>query len=435
VGGADTVMLAGFVGRPRHFRAQPLRDTADIPDVSAIVERPEVAVVRHPIADGRHHVVGYELRFGGAVDLGDPSRDAKATSALLVEAFGDIGLERLAGRHPAWISIARNFLVEIGPPPVRPDRAVLQIDAYPARDDLLALLQQLSRSGYTLALGDYDGRDDIQELMSLCSIVKVDVAGRSEDELAAVLEAPRVQGALLVATGVEDHAQFTALQSEGFTYFQGDYFAKPRLFRHRGVATSGLGSLRRLGELTAGDVSFEDLERIIASDVGLSLKLLRYVNSAFFALPRTLGSVREALSMLGVRTVRRWATVMAISAIPDVPDELVALGLRRARMCEMLAGSALPEERDTMFTIGLFSVADALLDAPMAEVLDSLPFTDEIQTALLRRGGPKGELLRAVTAYERGEFPTLQTSDPDVSLAGAYRAALEWADEAGRAIA
>ena len=99
--------------------------------------RQEVAVVRHPIADARNIVVGYELRFGGAVDLGDPAMDAKATSALLVEAFGDIGLETLAGRHPAWVTIARNFLVEIGPPPVRPDRAVLQIKAYSARDDLL----------------------------------------------------------------------------------------------------------------------------------------------------------------------------------------------------------------------------------------------------------------------------------------------------------
>jgi hypothetical protein len=61
--------------------------------VSTTVQRPEVAVVRHPIADGRNNVVGYELRFGGAVDLGDPSRDAKATSALLVEAFGDIVIE------------------------------------------------------------------------------------------------------------------------------------------------------------------------------------------------------------------------------------------------------------------------------------------------------------------------------------------------------
>ena len=405
---------------------------SSLAQIPAPAERPEVAVVRHPIADARNNVVGYELRFGGAVDLGDPAMDAKSTSALLVDAFGDIGLEQLAGRHPAWLTIARNFLVEIGPPPVRPDRAVLQVAAYPARDDLLQVLQQLGRSGYTIALDEYDGRDDVGTLMSLCSIVRVNVSAVSMDALPSVIEAPKLQNALLVATSVPDHETFQHCRNLGFTYFEGEYFAQPRLFRRQSVATAGLGSLRRLAELTAGDVSFEDLEQIIASDVGLSLKLLRYVNSAFFALPRTVSSVREALTLLGVRTVRRWAIVMAISALPDVHDELVALALRRARMCEVLAGSALPEERETLFTIGLFSVADALLDAPMAEVLSSLPFTEEIQAALLRREGPKGELLSAVIAYERGEFPSLPS--PGVSLASAYRAALEWAEDAGTAI-
>src|SRR6201989_1954917 len=138
--------------------------------------RQEVAVVRHPVADARNVVVGYELRFGGSIDLGDPAMDAKATSALLVDAFGDIGLDTLAGRHPAWVTIARNFLVEIGPPPVRPDRAVLQIKAYQARDDLLQILQRLSRQGYTIALDEWSGEMamNVEELMSLCSIVKVD---------------------------------------------------------------------------------------------------------------------------------------------------------------------------------------------------------------------------------------------------------------------
>ena len=418
-------------------RTQYFSDTADEVAVSSLAqpaaERPEVAVVRHPIADARNNVVGYELRFGGSVDLGDPAMDAKATSALLADALGDIGLEQLAGRHPAWVTIARNFLIEIGPPPVRPDRAVLQITACPAQDDLLSVLQQLGRSGYTIALDDYDGRGDLGPLMSLCSIVRIDVQAVGLEGLPAAIVGPRMQSALLVATNVPDHATFAACKELGFTYFQGEYFAQPRLFKRTSVGTAGLGSLRRLSELTAGDVSFEDLEQIISSDVGLSLKLLRYVNSAFFALPRTVSSVREALTLLGVRTVRRWAVVMAISALPDVHDELVSLALRRARMCEVLAGSALPEERETLFTIGLFSVADALLDCPMAEVLDSLPFTEEIQAALLRREGPKGELLSAVIAYERGEFPSMQS--PGLSLASAYRAALEWADDAGRAIA
>jgi EAL and modified HD-GYP domain-containing signal transduction protein len=420
---------------------KPTRFAADHQTVSTTVPEPashdEVAVVRHPIADARNNVVGYELKFGGAVDLGDPAMDAQATSALLVDAFGDIGLDTLAGRHPAWITIARNFLVEIGRPPVRPDRAVLQIKAYHAREDLLQILQGLTRQGYTLALDEFDGTltSNVAELMSLCSIVKVDVAGVAPDALPHILRAPKLQGALLVAVNVADHAEFERCRDLGFTYFEGEYFSQPRVFKSRTVATSGLGSLRRLSELTAYDVSFEDLEAIISSDVGLSLKLLRYVNSAFFALPRTLSSVREALNMLGVRTVRKWATVMAISSIPDVPDELVALGLRRAHMCEILAGKISPVERETMFTIGLFSVADALLNAPMAEVLESLPFTDEIRAALLRHEGPKGELLATVIAYERGEFPTLPTPEAVPSVAGAYREALEWADEAGRVIA
>jgi EAL and modified HD-GYP domain-containing signal transduction protein len=115
-------------------------------------------------------------------------------------------------------------------------------------------------------------------------------------------------------------------------------------------------------------------------------------------------------------------------------------------MCEMLAGSALPEERETLFTIGLFSVADGLMAAPMEEVLDSLPFSEEIRAALMRQEGPKGELLKAVIDYERGEFPALPDAGAPVpvaapadgngvmSLAGAYRAALEWADEAGRVV-
>ena len=176
--------------------------------------------------------MGYELRFGGSVDLGDPAMDAKATSALLVDAFGDIGLEQLAGRHPAWVTIARNFLIEIGPPPVRPDRAVLQIEAYPAHDDLLAVLQQLGRSGYTIALDEYDGRDDLGTLMSLCSIVRVDVPRSASTSSRRAARAEDAERAARRHRGGRPR-RVRACRDLGFTYFQGEYFAQPRIFKHR----------------------------------------------------------------------------------------------------------------------------------------------------------------------------------------------------------
>src|SRR4051794_41651806 len=173
-------LLSG-VRRYPHPTLKHTRIAADHQTVSTTVPEPvsshkEVAVVRHPIADARNTVVGYELKFGGAVDLGDPAMDAQATSALLVDAFGDIGLDTLAGRHPAWITIARNFLVEIGPPPVRPDRAVLQIKAYHARDDLLQILQRLAPSRYTIPPGGYDGSlvGNLQDPVAPGSAVRAD---------------------------------------------------------------------------------------------------------------------------------------------------------------------------------------------------------------------------------------------------------------------
>ena len=384
-------------------------DEVVIPEGPVLDEHDEVAVVRRPVTDGEGSVVGYELVAA--------TKGVRGTAGLLLDAFGDIGLERLAGRHPAWVRVSPDFLMTVGTPPVRPDKVVLQFAAEPVSDEVLTALRRLQFSGYSLALEGIEER-----LLSVCGLVKLSIAGRTDDELAELIAEPLAKGVKLVATDVATPEELQRCRELGFTSFQGDFFAKPDLTRQRRVGTGGETSLQALAAVSAPDATFEDLEAAITSDVGLSLKLLRYVNSAFFALPRTVESVREALTLLGTATVRRWATVVALAAAADAPEELVELALQRARMCEVLGGSRDLDGGDAHFTVGLFSVADALLDAPMEDVLETLPFSDEIRTALLRREGPKGELLNAVVAYERGEFPA-----DDGSLQGAYGEAVEYA--------
>jgi EAL and modified HD-GYP domain-containing signal transduction protein len=397
---------------------EPVAEDIVVPEPEPVVvfdERDEVAVVRRPLTDGEGTVIGYELVAA--------AKGMRGTAGLLVDAFGDIGLERLAGRHPAWVRVQPEFLLTIGTPPVRPDKVVLQFAAEPVSDEVLTALRRLQFSGYTLALEGVDER-----LQTVCGLLKLSVAGRTDEELTQLVADPLAKGIKLVATDVATPEEMQRCKALGFTAFQGDFFAKPDLTRQRRVGTGGETSLRALAAVTAPEASFEDLEAAITSDVGLSLKLLRYVNSAFFALPRTVESVREALTLLGTATVRRWATVVALAAAADAPDELIELALQRARMCEVLGGSRDLDGGDGHFTVGLFSVADALLDAPMEDVLETLPFSDEIRTALLRREGPKGELLTTVVAYERGEFPV-----DDGSLNSAYGEAVEWAGGAASA--
>jgi c-di-GMP phosphodiesterase len=372
------------------------RDLTAVPPARAT---PGVAVVRSPVVDGRREVVAYELIGDGDVLAG----------------FQPAALLELGAGRPVWVPLDGEL-----PPELDRARTVLQLPPETPTERAA----ELETQGFALALDDFSGATG---LLDHCGIVKVGVAGREDDELRALLAEPAERGLELVATGVATADEFTRCRLLGFSHFQGEFFARPR--GERG-GSGAVASLQALGELTAArKVSFEQLERIIGADVGLSVGLLRHVNSAFFALPRKIDTVREALTLLGARAVQRWATVVALSSVPEAPDQVVALALLRGRMCELLGRGASEEERDRLFTVGLFSVADALLDASMEQVLETLPFSDEIAGALLRLEGPLGRTLGTVLRYEQGHFP--EGADP-TELAEAYLAALKWADDAGR---
>jgi EAL and modified HD-GYP domain-containing signal transduction protein len=365
-------------------------------------ERPGVALVRWPVVDGRREVVGYELVGDGSV----------------LDGFQPAELQDLGGGRPIWIKAPDDPARLDG---LDPGRTVLQI----LPDTAVDRAQTLRQAGFGLALDGYAGDD---ALLAHCGIVKVLARGREDDDLRALLASPAERGLVLVATGVASTEEFTRCRVLGFSHFQGEFFARPR--GEGGEPTGALASLQTLAELTSEESSFEELERTIGADVGLSVALLRYVNSAYFALPREIDSVREALSLLGTRAVRRWATVVALTAVPDTPDQLVALALLRARMCELLGGDSSDQDRDRLFTVGLFSAADALLDAPMEKILAELPFSEDMTSALLRYEGRKGRILATTLRYEQGHFPEID-GDP-IELAEAYLQALKWADDAGR---
>lgn len=88
-------------------------------------------------------------------------------------------------------------------------------------------------------------------------------------------------------------------------------------------------------------------------------------------------------------------------------------------MCELLARRrrVAPE---VAFTAGLVSRLDVVLGVPLADVLERLALSDDLQDALLRRTGPIAGLLTAVEDYEVGE-----TALPE--LTEAYVSAVAWA--------
>ena len=167
---------------------------------------------------------------------------------------------------------------------------------------------------------------------------------------------------------------------------------------------------------------------MVAPNVDLSVKLLRLLNSSRYAFLNTIDSVHQAVRLVGIRQLRALATIVVMTGIDDKPHELIALSLVRARMCECLAKEKGTVVESVAFTVGMLSTLDALLDRPLGELLDELPLTDEVRTALLEGAGPAGQYLQWAIACERMDSDVLDTIDMGPSELGRlYVECMSWA--------
>ena len=361
-------------------------------------------VARQPIVDADLGLHGYELLFRGA--RGERAEPERWTASLIVDGLAEIGLKRLVGDALAYINVSRSFLLDVDPLPLSPANVVLELteDSHHTDHRLLERLDKLRHRGYRIALDDFVYDPALEPLIRRADVVKLDVMADGLERTAEVVAALRPYGIGLLAEKVETRTEYEFCRDLGCETFQGYFFARPSDVAGVGVPADRLAALSTLAEICNPEITFEDLERILSSDVGLAYKLLRYVNSGFFSLSRRVETVREALVILGPVNVRQWATVMALAGASSSPPALVSLALLRARLCQQLAAERGGVPVDAAFMTGLFSVLDALLNVRMDEALARLPLSEELTAALIEHEGPLGRLLAEVMAIERGSL-------------------------------
>jgi EAL and modified HD-GYP domain-containing signal transduction protein len=373
----------------------------------------ELYIARQPIFDATRDVVGYELLFrDGLANCFSNIDGSEATRQVLLNTFVLFGLSRLTGGKPAFINFTREFLfndlVRLFPPA----SVVVEIlEDIPPDREVIAACRWLKDSGYSIALDDVVELDHYGELLEMADIIKIDFRAASPEKRQEMAKRLSGRSVRLLGEKVETYEELRVAIDEGFALFQGYFFAKPEVMKRRDVPGNKAQYLRLLRELRKPDTDVEALERIIKQDISLSYRLLKYINSPFFGLRSEIRSVRHALTLLGERDVRRWATLAALSAMaPEKPPELLETGLLRARFCETLAtvvGRGVHEAAEEMFLAGLFSVLDALLDISLEEAVRDAGVPARVKAALLGVPSPWRSLLDLAFAYERGEWESV----------------------------
>ncbi|MDA8045907.1 MAG: HDOD domain-containing protein [Actinomycetota bacterium] len=362
----------------------------------------DLLLARQPIFDRDLAVWGYEVLFRD--QAGERYTGDAMTAEVLLRTGLDVGIESLVGRRKACINVTRAYLTGEREFPLPHDQVVLEIHPSVERnDDLIGGARTLSSSGYLLALDNYVYRPGDEPLLELVNMVKIDLSAAGIPKLPEQVERCCRYGAHLVAVKVETSEQLVAARDAGFNMFQGHFLSRPIGIPGQTLSPNRMSCLRLIQALSEPDIPASDVQRIIETDPGLSVRFLRAAGAgAASGLRRRLNSIREGVVLMGEQRMKAWVMLMLLAdAGGGVPEQL-SIAMTRARLCELIARDIRPQLEHPAFTVGLVSALNLLLEVPTEEILANLSLTAELKAAVLDGEGRYGYILGDVLAWEQG---------------------------------
>ncbi len=313
----------------------------------------------------------------------------------------------LAGK-PGLINFTRDLILQKTPLLFPKEHIIIEVleDIEP-EIAVIESLREFKQQGYKIALDDFVYDPKFDTMISLCTMIKFDLTVTPLDTLESVISDIRANHHLtLLAEKVEAHHQFEQAKEMGFGLFQGYFFAKPEILSEKDISSSQITKMKLINEVGQKDLSLIKIEALIKNDLSVSFKLLKFINSAYFKRSIAIDTIKDTITFMGIDELKKFIHLVVISDLAEhKPNELIRSSMIRARMCEQCGGMLKTHfTTEELFTIGLFSAMDAILDRPMTDILSHITFSDKIKDALLGKDKQFSQLHTLVTSFEKGQW-------------------------------
>lgn len=394
----------------------------------------DVFVARQPIYDAAMAITAFELLYrhspsATGAQITDPRQ---ATLEVIASAALQIGLDRISAGQPVHINFPAELLAEVPELPLPPHLVVIEVlEDVRAEPDIVEGIRKLRTRGHRIALDDYSPHISDPRLLGLADIVKLELTHPEAQELRELVKDLKPRGLHLIAENVETPEHFETGISLGFDGFQGHFLQHPQTFRAKRVPTNKLGTLRLVASLQNEEYSLDEVESLLSQNVSMSYHVLRCINSSYYNLPRKIGSIRQAIVILGVEHLRQLCSLLCLQGFDDRPPSLFVNAMTRARMCEQLGKLGGARDGGPFFITGLFSLLNAITGLPTQKIVEELPLAPAVARALISGEGDLGKALQCTRAYERAAWDHVGYGNLSPSIIrAAYMDAVFWAEQA-----
>ena len=403
--------------------------------------RVPVSIARQPIFDEQRYLWGYALFCVGTATNVPSGLPRSNDVAFNLASSAYIGLQQiLAHEKKIVVSFDEKSILDKLAYALPPAQTAIQVEERVAADPPVRdLLTQFKTDGFLLAISNYSGDQNFAALYALADVICLDACGRSKEELAAALSGVRAYPAQLMATRVDDGGYFNICRELGFDLFQGAFFKLPEVVPIKKLSSNEVARFNLLKMIEDDAPDIDRLTETIQADLSISYRLMAYLNSAAFGFRQKIKSIQHAVALLGWRKIKNWLRVVLLTDMGQGADttELVLLAAQRGKFLELLAHvhDYWGFNPESLHLLGLFSLLDAVLGAPMQDVVSYLPLENKLKDALCGKPnneyGPLLELARYLeeARWADAEAMMQQLNLDNAKTKAAFQQAIEWAAE------
>ena len=234
---------------------------------------------------------------------------------------------------------------------------------------------------------------------------------------------------------METLKHFNQLKILGFTMFQGYFFAKPEMVKKKNIISTKKHIFELMKHASSSQLDFDAISEIFSRDLGLTYKLLRFINNPTYGPSKEISSLKHALIYIGDLELKKFIALLVLADLNEnKPSEIIRLSLVRAKFCEHISQiNNKVENPPKAFLTGMLSHIDGVLDQQIDSVMDILPIHMDIKDALVQKENYLASYLALSITLEQGKWRDAVKLGTVIgineqSYLEAYQKSINWAD-------
>ncbi|MBU3108357.1 EAL and HDOD domain-containing protein [Clostridium gasigenes] len=394
----------------------------------------KIFLARQAIYNKNTKIVAYEILYRNSLkNAFDKNQKQEEATYKVMQNISSFGLNILTKNKLAFINFPEEVINSNMATLLPPDKVIIEVlETVEPTKEIIANLKFLRHKGYTIALDDISTYKQVEGFLGVIDIVKIDYKLSNKAERINIIQKLKNKNIKILAEKIETENEMIEAKSLGFDYFQGYYFSKPTVMESEDIAAKNRTIFYVIIELMKEDYDIDRMENLIKSDIGLTYKFIKFINSAYFSFIQEVSSIKNAVMLIGANELRKWLCIISISEMnSNIGEEHANNIIIRARMCELISENKGYNDKDLAFMVGLFSDIHMLMDKSLIDVVEELPIGKEGKAALLGEDNIYSDILNLVISYENMDEEKIQiiSSKTKVNidkLGEIYLASIEW---------